>query len=78
MLSPAMHVMLACVHCQTAQAAGGDGEFFVDDACAAGENLRLFEANNIPVVVGEWSLATVRNPLTCPAVLLGTTLTFFL
>lgn len=43
------------------QAWGGDGDFFVRDACNSGANLRLFESRNVPVVVGEWSLATVRD-----------------
>jgi glucan 1,3-beta-glucosidase len=31
---------------------------FQDQACKAGDNLRLFEEAGVPIIVGEWSLAT--------------------
>jgi glucan 1,3-beta-glucosidase len=31
---------------------------FVADTCKDGETVRTFESHGIPVVVGEWSLAT--------------------
>lgn len=59
-----MYMLLMCEN-YACQAWGGDGDFFIHDACNAGANLRLFEANNIPVVVGEWSLATVSSAPIC-------------
>lgn len=58
------YVVLLITHdllCVCAQAWGGDGDFFVKDACKSGDNLRLFESQHVPVVVGEWSLATVTT-----------------
>ena len=33
-------------------------EWFVEHACADGYKIKEFENNGIPIVVGEWSLAT--------------------
>ena len=33
-------------------------EWFMEHACSDGENARLLEAMGVPVIVGEWSLAT--------------------
>jgi glucan 1,3-beta-glucosidase len=56
--------MSRCVNCALdahlyqAWAWATDPEWFTADACTEGEKLRALEASGLPIVVGEWSLAT--------------------
>jgi hypothetical protein len=46
-------------HIYQAWAWENDGQWFQEHACSDGNHLKLMESLGIPVVVGEWSLATV-------------------
>ena len=35
-----------------------DADYFVSDACTSGYSVKVMEQAGIPVIVGEWSLAT--------------------
>lgn len=45
-------------HLYQAWAFDGEPDWFIEHACLDGDNIRLLESLNIPVIVGEWSLAT--------------------